>query len=165
MLFRSDGYPYVTGFNVDAPIQDYLPVNMPNVSRDVSMNPEWSPAILPYRITGEMKNTPSNALEDYKANAVMKGLLTRGQARRGLYYNNVGEDFGSISAVVPGMGHVEPIDLEYLLKTGKYAEGGEVRPEMGAGGNALKAMAESIIKAYHGSPHKFDKFEIGRAHV
>ena len=47
----------------------------------------------------------------------------------------------------------------------RYGQGGEVRPEMGGGGNALKAavkMAQDIIKAYHGSPHKFDKFDINK---
>lgn len=47
----------------------------------------------------------------------------------------------------------------------RYAQGGEVRPELGGGGDAVKAavkMAQDIIKAYHGSPHKFDKFDISK---
>jgi hypothetical protein len=47
----------------------------------------------------------------------------------------------------------------------RYGQGGEVRPEMGGGGKALSAavkMAQDIIKAYHGSPSKFDKFDISK---
>jgi hypothetical protein len=39
------------------------------------------------------------------------------------------------------------------------------RPEMGAGGDVFKAAmkaAADVIRAYHGSPHKFDKFDISK---
>jgi hypothetical protein len=39
------------------------------------------------------------------------------------------------------------------------------RPEMGAGGDAIKAamkIAQNVIKTYHGSPHQFDKFDLDK---
>jgi hypothetical protein len=47
----------------------------------------------------------------------------------------------------------------------RYYNGGEVRPEMGAGGSGIKAavnLAKNIIKTYHGSPHQFDKFDLDK---
>lgn len=41
-----------------------------------------------------------------------------------------------------------------------HAAGGSVRPEMGDGGIISKAL--NVIRAYHGSPHKFDAFDIGK---
>ena len=44
----------------------------------------------------------------------------------------------------------------------RYADGGDVRPEMGAGGDAVKAAlkaADDIIRAYHASASKFEKFD------
>lgn len=65
------------------------------------------PTMLPVRITGPMTNTPDNPHTDARANALMKGLITRGQARRGFYYVNDSEDENSISAVVPNADHLE----------------------------------------------------------
>ena len=115
-----------TGYNVDAPAENYLPVRPIKYASGENMPADVRPSILPYRITGEMVNQPYSPYEDFAANARMAGLLTRGNARRGIYYENIGEDPGSISAVVPGGSHVEPIDLKSLLETGKYAHGGEV---------------------------------------
>jgi predicted RNA binding protein YcfA (HicA-like mRNA interferase family) len=56
-----------------------------------------------------MSNTPQTPHPDFKANGLMTGLLKRKAARRGFYYGNVGEDSGSISATVPGPGHVERV--------------------------------------------------------
>jgi 2'-5' RNA ligase len=67
------------------------------------------PSIFPVRITGEMTNHPATAMDDAQANGRMKSQITRGQARRGYFYRNVGEDAGSVSAVVPSAAHLERI--------------------------------------------------------
>lgn len=65
------------------------------------------PNIQPVRIVGRMTNTPQNPHEDFKANGMMAGQLKRGRAKSGYFYRNVGEDEGSVSAVVPRRAHVE----------------------------------------------------------
>ena len=93
-----------TGFNVDAPEEDYYPEERKERAKysDKSEIPMDSmPIIFPVKITGSMTNTPNNPLEDFKANGYMRRALKKGNARNGYYYENVGEDAGSISAVVP----------------------------------------------------------------
>jgi hypothetical protein len=68
------------------------------------------PDVYPVNITGRMTNTPSTPHGDWKANGLMAGQIKRGRAKSGYYYTNEGEDAGSISAVVPGPGHVERAD-------------------------------------------------------
>jgi hypothetical protein len=65
------------------------------------------PGIFGVAVTGSMSNTPQRPMEDFKANATMKGQLKRGNAKRGYYYSNVGEDEGSVSAVVPSAEHLK----------------------------------------------------------
>ena len=65
------------------------------------------PGIFPVKIKGAMTNSRYSPREDFKANAMMSSLLKRGKAKRGYYYENVGEDEGSISAVVPSWKHLE----------------------------------------------------------
>lgn len=69
------------------------------------------PDIIPVRIKGKMTNTPGTPHEDFKANGYMAGQVKRGRAKRGYFYQNVAEDEGSISAVVPPGGkHLEVVD-------------------------------------------------------
>lgn len=68
------------------------------------------PVVQPFKITGAMTNTRQTPHADFKANGYMRGMLKRGNAKRGFFYKNVGEDSGSISAVVPNGSHVEAID-------------------------------------------------------
>ncbi len=63
-----------------------------------------------------MTNTPNSAHEDFRANGLMGGQLKRGTAKNGYYYKNVGEDAGSVSAVVPSGAHVEKIAKSELHK-------------------------------------------------
>ena len=67
------------------------------------------PGIFPVRIKGAMTNSRYRPMEDFKANSTMRSLLKRGKAKRGYYYENVGEDSGSISAVVPSWKHLEVV--------------------------------------------------------
>jgi 8-oxo-dGTP pyrophosphatase MutT (NUDIX family)/GNAT superfamily N-acetyltransferase len=68
------------------------------------------PDIFPVRIKGPMTNTPQTPHEDFKANGLMAGQIKRGRAKNGYYYRQVGEDPGSISAVVPNGDHLERAD-------------------------------------------------------
>ena len=63
--------------------------------------------MFPVKITGPMTDTVH---ADFAANGRMKGHLKRGTAKRGYYYKNEAEDSGSISAVVPGWGHLQALD-------------------------------------------------------
>lgn len=53
------------------------------------------------RLNVEMTNQLSNPHGDYQANGYMAGQIKRGRARRGYFYENVSEDEGSVSAVLP----------------------------------------------------------------
>lgn len=115
-----------SGYNIDAPVENYIPMRELKYANGDVMPMDVTPAVLPYRIIGPMKNSFYSPMDDARANGVMQGLLKRGQARNGLYYRNIGEDAGSVSAALPGPDHVEPIDLERLLRFGEYAKGGAV---------------------------------------
>ena len=65
------------------------------------------PNLFAVKIKGEMSNTPERPMSDTRANAQMAGQQKKGNARRGYYYQNDGEDAGSISAVVPNGDHLE----------------------------------------------------------
>lgn len=100
-----------TGYNCDAPIEDFFPTEMDEratVGNGVVVPFESKPSIKPFKIVGPMSNTPQNPYDDFKANGYMKASLKKGNAKRGFYYRNVGEDAGSISAVVPNANHIEP---------------------------------------------------------
>lgn len=71
------------------------------------------PEVFPVKITGRMTNTPQTPHEDFKANGYMAGQVKRGRAKSGYYYENVSEDEGSISAVVPpGGAHLQKTDTK-----------------------------------------------------
>lgn len=104
----------VTGHNCGAPEHDYFPHEhkggLPTHSGGERINPSHRPAIKKYEIHGPMSNTPGTHMSDAHANGVMKGMLKRGKAKRGYFYKNIGEDDGSISAVVPNGSHVREIE-------------------------------------------------------
>ncbi len=128
-----------TGVNAGekVPQEDYYPTGEAKYSDGSVVPMTVKPNIAPVKITGEMTNTPQAPHGDFKANALMAGQLKRGKAKRGYYYKQVGEDEGSISAVVPGKSHIEIIQpaQEALGKgEGEKAEGpardilGDVEP-------------------------------------
>lgn len=140
----------LSGHNVYAPDEDYYPHEHPNglpmVSRGFVMKPEWKPNIAGYRLKGPMSNTTRTPHDDWKANGYMKRALNKGNAKRGYFYRNEGEDSGSISAVVPDDRHIEPVDpatqkarggallvkdpykhaKKVVSTTGRYKDGGDV---------------------------------------
>lgn len=74
--------------------------------KDVPIPLDVKPHLFPVRIIGEMTNTRHDPHPDFHANGYMSGQIKRGRARRGYYYRNVGEDEGSVSAVVPDAKHL-----------------------------------------------------------
>jgi 8-oxo-dGTP pyrophosphatase MutT (NUDIX family) len=87
-----------------------------------------------------MINHPATPVEDDYANARLRGQITRGNARRGYFYRNIGEDEGSISAAVPSAAHLERLDRQQ--HEGLLAHFGAWDP---------------LIPLYHGSLDKFEK--------
>lgn len=100
----------ITGLNCDAPNEDYYPTGKARYGDSTTVSLFIQPDIIPVHITGKMTNTPRNAYEDFKAGGYMSAQLKRGQARSGYYYINVGEDAGSISAVLPNAQHIEKLN-------------------------------------------------------
>jgi hypothetical protein len=102
-----------TGFNVDVPKNDFYIRDYPQLKAKYSggavVSLDTKPTMTPVRIKGQMSNVPDRPMGDFQAGGRMKGLLERGKAKSGYYYKNVGEDAGSISAVVPSRKHLEVI--------------------------------------------------------
>lgn len=108
------GYFCDTGYNCgrDIPEEDYYPTDRNHRAKysdgtEIPLNSY--PIVFPVKIIGPMSNTPENPHTDMRANALMKRQLSIGNAKRGYYYINEGEDVGSISAVVPDMSFLEII--------------------------------------------------------
>jgi len=88
----------LTGFNASAPENDYYPSKMPTVGNNVPVDPTWKPWLRPVLITGKMD---SKVKTDRSANQTMKKRIEKGKIDEGFYYVNEGEDYGSVSAVLP----------------------------------------------------------------
>lgn len=101
----------ITGRNCRAPEHDHYPHEHPegHLKYADGSKADYSskPNIKAYHIIGKMSNHHHAPMDDFKANGIMKGMLKRGKARHGYYYRNVGEDEGSVSAVVPNGSHVK----------------------------------------------------------
>ena len=106
------GYYCDSGYNCgsDVPEDDYYTTdrNYRAVYSDNNQIPfDSKPIVFPVRIIGQMTNTPNNPHTDEKANIMMMRNLKMGNAKSGYYYKNIGEDEGSISAVVPNKSFLE----------------------------------------------------------
>lgn len=100
------GYFCDTGYNCgrDVPEEDYYPVEREYraaYSDGTKIPFNVHPTIVKVKIVGQMTNTPATPISDTRANSSMNSLLKRGKAKKGYFYRNIGEDSGSISAVVP----------------------------------------------------------------
>lgn len=109
------GYFVTTGFNAgpDVPDDDYYPGDRAQKAKysDGSVVSLGSrPIVFPVSIIGPMSNTQRTPHEDFKANGYMMRAIRKGNAKRGYYYENVGEDSGSISAVVPDGSFLKILD-------------------------------------------------------
>jgi hypothetical protein len=107
-----------SGFNAgnDVPYEDYY-VTERKERRATYSNGEpvpfdCRPIIFPVKIVGPMSNTQSNPHTDEVANRMMIRNLNLGNAKRGYFYLNIGEDVGSISAVVPNGNFLVPMDVD-----------------------------------------------------
>jgi len=103
---KEEGRYVKTGYNCDddIPDEDYYPTErkeLPQYSDKSYIDLKCRPIIFPIKIVGEMTNTINTPHTDIIANSLMLRNLKLGNARRGYYYINDGEDVGSISAVVP----------------------------------------------------------------
>lgn len=110
-LEKERGYYLTTGFNAGfseggkrfpIPDEDYYPKSgMAKYSDGTPVSLNSKPKIFAVKINCPMSNTPNNPMTDVRANAQMIVQIKKGQAKRGYFYINNGEDEGSISAVLP----------------------------------------------------------------
>lgn len=109
---KERGYYVTTGYNVgrDVPEEDYYPSERnerASYSDGTPIPLNSKPIVFPVKIVGRMTNSPMNPHGDMKANSMMMRNLRMGNAKSGYYYTNIGEDEGSISAVVPDASFLE----------------------------------------------------------
>ena len=94
-----------TGFNSgNIPEEDYLPTEREERAMYSDKTPipfDSKPIVFPVKIIGKMSNSPQSPHSDSRANGMIMRNLKLGNAKRGYFYTNEGEDAGSISAVVP----------------------------------------------------------------
>jgi hypothetical protein len=99
-----------TGYNSMAPEQDYYAKDhaegLPKHSNGDRISANYKPYVRPVMIIGGMSNKTYSPMGDWQANGIMRGMLNRGKAKNGYYYKNIGEDAGSVSAVLPNGEHV-----------------------------------------------------------
>ena len=98
------GYFCETGYNChNIPKEDYYPSQKESTtySDGTKVPLNCKPIVFQVNIIGKMSNSPFSPHKDSVANGLMIRNLKMGNARRGYYYINYGEDEGSISAVVP----------------------------------------------------------------
>ena len=104
-LEKERGYYLTTGYNAfDVPEEDYFPVDRKQRAEYSDGTPipfDSKPVVFPVKIVGPMSNTQQTPKTDQAANSLMLRQLKKGQYKNGYYYENEGEDSGSISAVVP----------------------------------------------------------------
>jgi 8-oxo-dGTP pyrophosphatase MutT (NUDIX family) len=99
---------YPTGHNMGVPDHDHYPDPKGHFPHDSHVSPESKPNVFPLIIHGEMANTPHEPESDHVANTMMARQRGR-ENGRGVYYRNVGEDAGSVSAALPHHTHIQPI--------------------------------------------------------
>lgn len=103
------GYPnnggfLATGMNAAPPKKDYYIGDRPggagvfNAKSRTPIPLDAKPNIGRYQIVGHMNNSPTRPATDSGAN---RAASSRKGMSGGIYYKNIGEDVGSVSAVVP----------------------------------------------------------------
>lgn len=103
---KTKGYYVSTGFNSGSniPDNDYYPTERNDIAKysdGTSISFDSKPIVFAVDIIGKMTNTQYDPRTDIMANSMMIRNLKKGNAKSGYYYINDGEDYGSISAVVP----------------------------------------------------------------
>lgn len=89
-----------SGYNSNSPKGDFYARDhkFPTVGENFSVSPDWKPWLRLVLIVGTMAKRHKT---DSAANRSMGKLLSKGEAKEGFFYKNEGEDFGSVSAVLP----------------------------------------------------------------
>ena len=102
------------GFGSPFPEDDFYPgeYKPATFSNGQPIPLDSKPDIFELEIVGKMSNSEYRPHGDSHANGRMRGLLKRGKAKSGYFYKNDGEDWGSISAVLPGEAHIRKIERE-----------------------------------------------------
>lgn len=121
------GYFVSTGHNSgpDVPEEDYYPTDRIKKAKYSDGTPiplDSKPIVFPVKIVGKMTNTPQTPHSDATANGLIMRNLRMGNARRGYYYKNDGEDYGSISAVVPDSSFLKIIESNTNEQVGNIEE-------------------------------------------
>ncbi len=171
----------VTGYNCDAPEDDYYPKKALKYADGSEMPMTVKPSVKAFFLTGEMSNSPSTPHQDFKANGYMAAQKKKGTARRGYYYRNEGEDYGSISATVPNGDHLQPVKKSMIKahiktytrrsKTGKLSTVKEHEDSRSKKANFKKWFKNSkVVDAkgkplvvYHGTGEDFHTFDRERS--
>ncbi|MDA4131923.1 MAG: hypothetical protein OK454_02180, partial [Thaumarchaeota archaeon] len=99
-----------TGLNSEPGDEDHYPIPGKAVFSDGTPVPmDARPILAEYRIVGDMTNSPWKPHGDEQANGLMARQIKQNRAKRGFFYENISEDEGSISAVVPNGAHLERV--------------------------------------------------------
>jgi SPP1 gp7 family putative phage head morphogenesis protein len=104
-----------TGHNADSdvPQENYLPgarKTRASFSNKEEIPLTAIPNIFPLKIVGQMTNSRNAPHSDSVANGLMRRSRNQGTGRSGFFYTNIGEDEGSISAVVPNVNHIKRLN-------------------------------------------------------
>lgn len=104
---------YASGYSGgrDSLAEDHFPTGKATFSNREPVPMDARPEIRAFRIVGDMTNTPDSPHTDAVANGLARRAASLGNGRRGFFYRNDGEDYGSISAVVPAATHVQPVKI------------------------------------------------------
>lgn len=114
---KARGRYLCSGYNCWAPDEDYYPTDRVELAKYSDGTPvafDSKPVLRPVKIKGPML---PHCKSDGFANTRMRAQLKRNQAKRGYYYKNDAEDFGSISAVVPTGAHLESNAVVTTMKS------------------------------------------------
>jgi 2'-5' RNA ligase/ADP-ribose pyrophosphatase YjhB (NUDIX family) len=109
------------------------------------------PSVFPVRITGPMIGHPAAPVEDDYANSRLHGQIARGNARRGYFYRNIGEDEGSISAAVPSAVHLERVHspreaTRWQPSSGIFAPTTGLDPRLFEGGSLRPGVRGAVME-------------------
>jgi hypothetical protein len=104
-----------TGHNADSdvPQENYFPnerKRRASFSNKEDIPLTAVPNIFPLKIVGQMTNSRNTPHSDSVANGLMRRSRNQGVGRSGFFYTNIGEDEGSISAVVPNVSHIKRLN-------------------------------------------------------
>lgn len=156
-LEKERGYFLKTGHNCrNVPEENYYPGDRDiraKYSNGSEVPMDCKPVIFKVEIAGPMSNGVNSPHSDQVANGLMMRGLRKGNAKRGFYYTNIGEDEGSVSAVVPDKSFlriVESASNDVLSAANLYATFDKVNVECFDGSLRRIPIEVSSSKSYTG---------------